>query len=305
MAPRVCPAARWPGGLADAISVSPDVNDEANRSVQAAARSGAAPDEVRNAVYTTITAIAPDADVRYLRPDLPLRQQIDLDSIDWLNVLAQLQERLSIEIPESDYARLTTLDAIVAYVASRQGEQSGAPQHAAAPASAALPHEIHLVSGAAITLRPMRADDMPREAEFIRHLSKESRYNRFMVTLGELSPAKLKYLTDVDQTRHVALVATADRQGQEVLLGVVRYIIDPDGAGCEFAIAIDDAWQRSGLAGILMQALMDVARARGLRTMEGFVLATNRRMLKFVRQLGFGRQRDPDAGDAVRVVRTL
>jgi acetyltransferase len=262
-------------------------------------------EDIRTAVRATIKSIAPDADVQQIRPDRPLRQQIELDSMDWLNVIADLRDRLSIEIPESDYGRLTTMDSIVAYVASRGAQQPGESLRAMAAAPAQLPCTHHLVNGTPVAVRPMRPDDMPLEADFARHLSKETRYDRFMVTLSELSSAKLKYLTDVDQVRHVALVATADRAGQQILVGVVRYIVDPVGTGCEFAVVVDDAWQRSGLAGILMHALMDVARSRGLTRMEGIVLARNTRMLKFMRQLGFSRQRDPDACDTIRVVRSL
>jgi acetyltransferase len=154
-------------------------------------------------------------------------------------------------------------------------------------------------------VRPIRADDLPLEADFVRHLSSESRYERFMVTVGELSARKLEYLTDVDQLRHVALVATTAQDGRETIVGVVRYIVDPAGTGCEFAVAIDDAWHGTGLAGILMQALIDIARARGLRTMEGFVLAANAPMLRFARQLGFRVRRDPEDRDTVHVERSL
>jgi acetyltransferase len=262
-------------------------------------------DDIRKAVQATIKSIAPDTDMQQIRPDRPLRQQIDLDSMDWRNVVADLHDRLSIEIPESEHGRLATLDSIVAYVASRKAVHLGERPRATAAAPAQLPCTRHLVNDTPVTVRPMRPDDMPLEADFVRHLSKETRYERFMVTLSELSQAKLKYLTDVDQVRHVALVATVDCKGQQVLVGVVRYIVDPAGTGSEFAIAVDDAWQGLGLAGILMHALMDVARSRGLTTMEGIVLATNSRMLKFTRQLGFSRQRDAEARDTVRVVRSL
>ena len=259
-------------------------------------------EDIRRAVYATIESIAPDADVRRIRPDQPLRQQIDLDSMDWLNVIAGLNARLSIEIPQSDYGRLASLDSIVTYVASRQAEQLGEPLRARAAVSAQLASSSHLINGTEVTVRPMRPEDMALEADFVQHLSNETRYKRFMLTLSELPQAKLKYLTDVDQVRHVALVAATDSKGQEVLVGVVRYIVDPAGSGCEFAVAVDDAWQGSGLAGVLMHALMDIARSRGLATMEGFVLATNTRMLKFARQLGFTQQRDPEDRETVRVV---
>lgn len=262
-------------------------------------------DEIRKAVQATIEAVAPGTDVQRLRPDRPLREQVALDSMDWLNVVVDLHERLSIEIPESDYARLATLDSMVAYLEARRAGRQGAHPRPKSAAPSPLPCATHLINGAPVTVRPMRADDSPLEAEFVRRLSRDSRYERFMLTLNELSQAKLKYLTDVDQVRHVALVATVDRGGKQVLVGVVRYIVDPAGTGCEFAIALDDAWHGSGLAGILMHDLMGIARSRGLATMEGIVLATNATMLKFTRQLGFTLKRDPEDRDTVRVVRSL
>jgi acetyltransferase len=154
-------------------------------------------------------------------------------------------------------------------------------------------------------IRPIRADDAPLEQEFVRHLSNDSRYNRFMSELRELSPAKLKYFTQIDYDRHMAFVATVARDGAEQEIGVARYASGAVGDSCEFAVAIDDAWQGSGVAGLLMLALMDAARERGFRTMEGYVLVQNHKMLKFARQLGFEAHRDPDAGDTLRVVRPL
>lgn len=162
-----------------------------------------------------------------------------------------------------------------------------------------------LFDGSEATIRPIRADDAPIEADFVRHLSPESRYSRFMVTLNELPAAKLRYLTDLDYDKHMAFVATLMRDGKEVEIGVSRYVVDPSGTSCEFAIAVDDAWQGSGVAGILMATLIDTARARGLKTMEGIVLASNHKMLKFARQLGFSQQRVRDDPETVHVVRPL
>jgi acyl carrier protein len=75
--------------------------------------------EIRAAVLTTIKGIAPEIDENELRRDQPLRDQVDLDSMDWLNVIIGLHGRLRVDIPESDYAKLTTLDAIVEYLAAK------------------------------------------------------------------------------------------------------------------------------------------------------------------------------------------
>jgi acyl carrier protein len=77
--------------------------------------------EIRAAVIATIKSIAPEVEEGELEPDQPLRDQIDLDSMDWLNVIIGFHRRLKVEIPEADYARLTTLDAIVDYLAAKLG----------------------------------------------------------------------------------------------------------------------------------------------------------------------------------------
>lgn len=162
-----------------------------------------------------------------------------------------------------------------------------------------------LFDGSPVTIRPIRADDKPMEQDFVQHLSADSRYKRFMSTLKELPPGKLKYLTEIDYVRHLALVAVIQRDGQDVEIGVARYVAGPSGDECEFAIAIDDAWHGSGVAGILMLTLIDAARARGMKTMEAFILAANDKMIKFARQLGFEVRRDPEDSGMMHAVRTL
>ena len=75
--------------------------------------------ELLAVLIETLQSIAPEVEGSELRPDRPLRQQVDLDSMDWLNVLQGLHLRLGVDIPESDYAGLVTLDDIVAYLAAR------------------------------------------------------------------------------------------------------------------------------------------------------------------------------------------
>ncbi|HEX6361360.1 MAG TPA: GNAT family N-acetyltransferase [Albitalea sp.] len=254
--------------------------------------------DIRATVLAAMEAVAPGAAQRTIAPDRPLREQIELDSMDWLNLLDELGERLAIDIPAADHARLATLDAIVEYAAS-------APRRAAQPHALALPRTCHVVDGTPVQVRPMRADDATLEADFVRGLSDDSRYNRFMVTLRELPEHKLDELTHVDQQNHVALVAAVEHDGREQIVGVARYVVDDSRTGCEFAVTVADAWQGSGLAGLLMHMLVKVARARGLTTMEGLVLRTNTHMRDFARRLGFQVRSDPADRDTVRVVRAL
>jgi acyl carrier protein len=134
-------------------------------------------DLIRNAVLATIARIAPETEMQSLRPDRPLREQLDLDSMDWVNLIAGLHERLHVDIPESDYARLTTLDAVVAYLASRAAAPAGEPHPPMTGAPAELPYAHYVINGTAITVRPIRAADAALEADFVRHLSTDSRYS--------------------------------------------------------------------------------------------------------------------------------
>jgi acyl carrier protein len=77
------------------------------------------PDEIRAAIFEVLCAIAPEIDPPGIKPDAPLREQIDLDSFDFLNVIIALNERLSIAVPETDYGQLGTLDSMVDYLARR------------------------------------------------------------------------------------------------------------------------------------------------------------------------------------------
>jgi len=80
------------------------------------------PEQVRATILEVLGNIAPELDPASLRPDEPLREQIDLDSFDFLNVLIALNERLHVEVPEKDYGAVQTLNAMVHYFGHRCSE---------------------------------------------------------------------------------------------------------------------------------------------------------------------------------------
>lgn len=77
------------------------------------------PADIRTGVLEALLAVAPEVDVAALLPTRSLRQQVDLDSMDWLNFILGLHARFGVDIPEADYARLTSIDLIVSYLAAR------------------------------------------------------------------------------------------------------------------------------------------------------------------------------------------
>ncbi len=79
--------------------------------------------DIRAVILTTLQAIAPEVAPEELDPARPLRDQVDLDSMDFLNFVIGLHKKLNVDIPEADYARLSSVDAIVAYLQTRLGSQ--------------------------------------------------------------------------------------------------------------------------------------------------------------------------------------
>lgn len=70
-------------------------------------------------VLSLLCSIAPELEPDAFQAERPLRQQVDLDSMDWLNFLVSLHERFGVDIPESDYARLVSLNDVVDYLMAR------------------------------------------------------------------------------------------------------------------------------------------------------------------------------------------
>ncbi|MBN9459813.1 MAG: bifunctional acetate--CoA ligase family protein/GNAT family N-acetyltransferase [Burkholderiales bacterium] len=171
---------------------------------------------------------------------------------------------------------------------------------------AIMPYPAHMVrrcalrDGRACTIRPIRAEDGGRLQRFVRGMSERSRYFRFISTQNELTPRMLARYTQIDYDRELALVATLDpgdpdaEEGDETIIGVVRYMLNPDRRSCEFAIAIADRLHGKGLGTTLMNVIVEAARSKGLQRIEGFVLANNTAMMQLMRALGFTIETDPD-----------
>ena len=156
---------------------------------------------------------------------------------------------------------------------------------------------IALRDGTMIAMRPIMPEDAERERRFVQGLSDQSRYFRFFYQLHELTPGMLARFTQVDYDRELALVALAP--DSESIIGVARYIVNPDHESAEFAIVVADEWQGRGVARPLMEHLIASARRRGLARLQGAVLKTNQKMLRFTKALGFSAHDDPEDHEQV------
>ena len=159
-----------------------------------------------------------------------------------------------------------------------------------------------LADGREVTIRPVRAGDERGEARFLEQLSGESQRLRFLSFVQAPGETLVHFFTHIDYDRHMAFVCEAE--GGE-LTGEARYVANADGRSCEFGVVVADDWRHSGVARLLMDALIRAAQARKLETMAGLVLSENRDMLNFARALGFELNPDADKPALVRVTRKL
>src|SRR5690242_19349595 len=152
------------------------------------------------------------------------------------------------------------------------------------PRSAPAGDRVVLRDGSQVLIRPVRRTDAPLLADGFDRLSAASRWMRFLTAKTELSPAELRYLTDLDHHDHEALGALDDRYDRGV--GIARFIrnaADPHAA--DLAVTIVDDWQGRGLGAELLARLSDRARQEGIHRFTALVAADNVAMTGLLRNV--------------------
>ena len=178
-----------------------------------------------------------------------------------------------------------------------RGEPSGGPD------SKGLEWKEKLRNGSTVLVRAIHAADVDLERRFIEDLSPESRRFRFLGAVKQPSQALLEQLTHPDPSSELALIALIADGAQKREVGVARFSARADGRACECAVVVSDAWHNQGLATILMQHLIEVARRRGIERMYSVDAMDNQPMRDLAEHLGFRREVDPT--DATQVLHTL
>jgi acetyltransferase len=168
-----------------------------------------------------------------------------------------------------------------------------------------LVHRWQTAEGQDITIRPIRPEDAEIEQAFVRNLSRQAKYFRFMQGVRELTPEMLVRFTQLDYDRELALIALVREGDEEQEIAVARYAMNPDGESCEFAVVVADEWQGRGVGSEIMRHLMNAARDKGIKRINGEVLSENNNMLALMEFLGFESSVDPEDRSIVNVYREL
>lgn len=147
--------------------------------------------------------------------------------------------------------------------------------------------------GTRIFVRPLVPEDAALYPDFASEVTPDDARLRFFAPVSELSGARIAELTHIDYDRAMAFVAIEEATGR--LLGVVRMHIDDNREGAEYAVIVRSHLKGHGLGWLLMQRMIDYARAAGLRRIHGQVLAENTTMLQMCAEFGFHITDDPQA----------
>jgi acetyltransferase len=143
---------------------------------------------------------------------------------------------------------------------------------------------VRLRDGRPVAVRIARSEDVSAVQQFVRGLSDRSRLNRFFAPVRELSPNQLDRLTRSRPPGELALVGeTAEGAGSRIVAMAQYAVCEPLDA--EFAVVVDDAWQRQGLGTKLLCSLAEHAVRAGIAAFSGFVLPDNWPMLALLARL--------------------
>ena len=150
------------------------------------------------------------------------------------------------------------------------------------------PAAIHatavLRDGTAVHLRAIRPDDKERLRIAFERLSPRSVYLRFFHPVAALAPDVLRQLTELNFRDHVGLILSVEDETGERLVAVARFVrVAGHRDRAEFAITVADDYQNRGAGTLLLQRLVDIARAGGVRELVAEVLEDNREMLELIR----------------------
>jgi acetyltransferase len=160
--------------------------------------------------------------------------------------------------------------------------------------TAVTEHDATLRDGRSVRIRTIRTTDEAELLQAFDRLSPEARYMRFMRAVREPDLNRLRKALAAFPASGVGLVATVPAADGIDIVGTSVCIFEADGTSGEFAISVAGDYGGAGLGGTLMRTLIEVCRQRGLKQMEGFVLAANKPMLGLAKRLGFGIAADPE-----------
>ena len=225
---------------------------------------------------------------------------VDIDAVALLLVkLAQLAADLP-ELREldlnpvlADQSGIIAVDArvLVAPLEPARRGPAGHPRFAIRPYPKEWERSATMRDGTRVLVRPVRPEDEPLYGPFFAAVTPQDLRLRFFAPVKEFGHRFVARLTQIDYARAMAFVAIEEATGN--MLGVIRLHADANYDSGEYAVLVRSDLKGRGLGYLLMQLIIEYARAEGLAVIEGQVLSENTAMLAMCRELGFDIALDP------------
>jgi acetyltransferase len=146
---------------------------------------------------------------------------------------------------------------------------------------------ITLNDGSAIFLRPIKPTDGPLLLDLFQKLSRETIYFRFLTHLERLQPEMLKQLVEINYETHFALAAIITENAKESIVGTCRYIVKLNTDHAELTVILRDDWQKRGLGKVMVTRVVEIARSKGLASIEILLDYRNEGMKRIFASLGY------------------
>lgn len=146
---------------------------------------------------------------------------------------------------------------------------------------------IELGEDTTIIICQLHPEDVPKEQKFTYNILTQSKHWQFMQNFSQLKPNLVLNLININFDREAIVLAICKQRKNEVIVGIARYIINPNKEDCEFALIVSDEFQNMGIGSRLMTSLLTLAKNKGLKTMIGLVLSSNAGMLEFIKRFEF------------------
>ncbi len=153
-----------------------------------------------------------------------------------------------------------------------------------------------LKDGSTLIVRPIKPTDEPMMKDMFYDFSERTVYLRYHATLKSMPHNSLQVFCNVDYDTEMAIVAIAERDGVEEIVGVARYMMEAAEQTAELAFAVRDEWQRKGIGTFLFRHLVRIAKQRGIRHATASVLAENQGMMRIFHRCGLPIQHKTEAG---------
>jgi acetyltransferase len=156
---------------------------------------------------------------------------------------------------------------------------------------------ITLKDGAAVFLRPIKPADGLLILDLFKSLSRETIYFRFLTHLEKLQPEMVKQLVEIDYESHFALAAIITENTKESIIGTCRYIVKENTDHAELTVVLRDDWQRKGLGKAMVTRVVNIARSKGLASIEILLDYRNEGMKRIFASLGYPVSYEPSILD--------